>query len=99
MKKRVFLILSALAILFCGCSTGTGYGLLKANSYSMINSNTHPPLGAADCQGVCLPISAKSSVNIDVEGILEYVQKDTVLDQAEAQIDFLNPWIRLNYAF
>lgn len=65
----------------------------------MINSNTNPPLEAPDGRGVCLLISAKSSVNIDVEGILEYVQRYTVFDQADARIDFVNPWIRINYAF
>jgi len=99
MKNTVFLILSTMAILFCGCSTGSGYGLLGTTGNAMINSNTHPSLEVADGRGVCLPISAKYSVNIDVECILEYAQSDATFDPADERIDLLSPWIRLNYSF
>ena len=94
-------MLSAMTILFCGCTAGSGYGLLKAAGpgYALINSNTHPPLKAADDRGVCLPISAKSSLNIDVECILEYVQGDSAFDPADERSDLLTPWISLNYSF
>lgn len=99
MKNTVFLILSTMAILFCGCSTGSSYGLLGTTGNAMINSNTHPPFEIADGRGVCLPISTKSSVNIDVECILDYVQSDATFDPADGRIDLLDPWIRLNYSF
>jgi hypothetical protein len=99
MKNTVFLILSAMAILFCGCSTGPNHGLLGTAGNAMINANPLPPLEAVDGRGVCLPISAQSSVNIDVECILDYVQSGTGFDPADERIDLLNPWIRLNYAF
>lgn len=99
MKNTVFLILSTMAILFCGCSTGSSYGLLGTTGNAMINSNTHPPFEIADGRGVCLPISTKSSVNIDVECILDYVQSDAIFDPADGRIDLLDPWIRLNYSF
>jgi hypothetical protein len=99
MKKAVFLMLSAMAILFCGCTAGSGYAPGYAPGYALINSNTHPPLKAADGSGVCLPISAKSSLKIDVECILEYVQGDSTFDPADERTDPLTPWISLNYSF
>ena len=88
-----------MAILFCGCSTGANHGLLGTTGNAMINSNTQPPLEAADGRGVCLPISTKSSVNIDVECILDYVQSDAPTDPIDGRVDLLNPWVRLNYSF
>ena len=88
-----------MAILFCGCSTGSGHGLLGTTGSAMINSNTHTPLEIADGRGICLAISAKSSLNIDVECIIEYVQRDATFDPADERIDLMNPWIRLNYSF
>lgn len=46
-----------------------------------------------------MPISANSSLNIDVECILEYVQKDAAFGAANERSDFLNPWVRLNFSF
>ncbi|WP_319408707.1 hypothetical protein [uncultured Desulfosarcina sp.] len=101
MKKTVFLMLSAMAILFCGCTTGSGYSLLRTAGpgYALINANTLPPLNVDDGRGVCLSISANSSLNIDVECILEYVQEDSAFDPADERSDHLNPWLRLNYSF
>jgi hypothetical protein len=101
MKKTVFLMLSAMAVVLCGCSTGSGYGLLKTAGpgNAMIDAQTDPTLAGAHERGVCMPISAHSSLNVDVECILEYVQGDAPFDAADAQNDALNPWVRLNYSF
>lgn len=101
MEKTVFLILSAMAILFCGCSMGSGYGLLRTASpgNALINTNSHPTLKETHKRGVCMPISANSSLNVDVECILEYVQGDASFDAANEQRDLLNPWVRLKYSF
>lgn len=100
MKKTVLLVLSAMAIVFCGC-TGAGYGLLRSggNGHALINTHTRPLEKSQDARGVCLSISAKSSLNIDVACILAYVQGDATADTEEARSDLLNPWIRLNYSF
>ena len=101
MKKTVFLMLSAMAILFCGCSTGSSNGLLRNASPgdALINTHSHPALEETYEHGVCMPISANSSLNIDVECILEYVQGDAAFGAADERSDFLNPWVRLNYSF
>jgi hypothetical protein len=103
MKKTVFLMLSAIAIIFCGCTTGSGYGLLRnaGPGHAMIHTNTIPPLTVANDRGICLSISTKSSLNIDVECILEYVQGDSAFNSANEyqQGEQLNPWVRLNYSF
>ncbi|WP_372682325.1 hypothetical protein [Desulfosarcina sp.] len=101
MKKTVFLMLSAMAILFCGCSTGSSYGLLGTADpdLGLINTPTRPTIEVTYQRGVCMPISANSSLNVDVECIIEYVQRDGSFDAFEAQNDSLHPWIHLNYSF
>ena len=101
MKKTVFLMLSAMAILCCGCSTGSGYGWLRTAppGNALINTHTDPTPKETHERGVCMPISGNSSLSVDVECILEYVQGDAAFDAADEQSDFLNPWIRLNYSF
>jgi len=101
MKKTVFLILSAMTILLCGCSAGSGIGLMRTASPGNVLINTHadPTPKVANDRGVCMSINDHSSLNIDVECILEYVQRDASIDPADEQSDFLNPWVRLNYSF
>ena len=101
MKNTVFLILSAMAILFCGCSTGSGYGWLRTEppGKALINTHTPPSKEETHERGICVPISTNSSLNVDVECILEYVQGEASVDASEAQGDFPNPWIRLIYSF
>ncbi len=101
MKKTVFLMLSAMAILMYGCSTGSGNGLRRTTGpgNALKQTHTHPTQKMAHERGVCMSISAHSSLNIDVECILEYVQGDASFDPADEQSDFLNPWVRLNYSF
>ena len=80
---------------------GSGYGLLRTAGpgNALINTNSHPTLKETHKSGVCMPISANSSLNVDVECILEYVQGDASFDAANEQRDLLNPWVRLNYSF
>ena len=101
MKKTVFLILSAMTILLCGCSTGSGIELMRTASpgNALINTHADPTPKVAHDRGVCMSINAHSSLNIDVEYILEYVQGDAGLDPVDEQSNFLNPWVRLNYSF
>jgi hypothetical protein len=100
MKKTVFLIFSGMAILLSGC-TGSSYGLLNTagTGLTMINTNSPSPLAGNDGRGVCLSISPRSSLNIDIECILNYVQGDASFDSADEQEDILNPWVRWHYSF
>ena len=97
MKKTVFLILTVIAILFSGC-TGSNYGLFRI-APALINSNTHPPLKGNHTRGISLSISTRSSLDIDVKGILESVQRESTPDATDDRHDPLNPWIRLTYFF
>jgi hypothetical protein len=101
MKKTVFLMVSAMALIVCGCSTGSGRGLLNTahRENALIHTSTHPAREVADERGVCMSISDHSSLSIDVECILEYVQRGSNFDPANEQGNFLNPWVRLNYSF
>jgi hypothetical protein len=99
MKKTIFLFITAMAILFYGCSTDSSFGVIHSSDTSLINSNTHPQRNVTDDRGICLPITARSSLNVDVECILEYVQKEASVDATDGQTDLLYPWIRLDYSF
>lgn len=94
-------MLSAMTIILNGCSIGSGNGILRTAppGNALINTNTHPSSEVEHERGVCMPISAHSSLNIDVECILEYVHGESSFDTADEQNNFLNPWIRLNYSF
>ncbi|BBO66083.1 hypothetical protein DSCA_00130 [Desulfosarcina alkanivorans] len=100
MKKTVFLMLSGMAIFISGC-TGSGSGLYSVTGTrsALINTNTPVPLKNDDIRGVCLSISPRSSLNIDVECILDYVQGEAAFDPTDQQEDLLNPWVRWRYAF
>jgi uncharacterized protein YceK len=100
MKKSVFLIFSMMAIFLSGC-TGSTYVLSKTTSTgsAMIDTGAPAPLKGNDNHGVCLSISPRSSLSIDVECILDYVQTAPSADLVNEQEDHLNPWVRWYYTF
>jgi hypothetical protein len=100
MRKKVFLIVSAMAILFSGCTasrvtfySATGHGLY------LINPNSPTPLDIDENRGIRLPMSTRSSLSIDVECILDYVQGESTFGPQDERNDFMNPWVRLNLSF
>lgn len=100
MKKPILLALSVMAILLMGCG-GSSYGLLSTAGpgNALITTNTSPPSKGENDRAVCLSISNKSSLSIDVECILDYVQGDAAIDPNYQQRDLLDPWVQLNYTF
>lgn len=100
MKKSVFLIFSGMAILLSGC-TGSSYVVFNTTGIgsSLVNTGTTSPLRNEEDRGLCLSISPRSSLNIDVEGILDYVQAAPSMDMVDEQAEHLNPWIRWHYSF
>ncbi|MDX2512307.1 MAG: hypothetical protein QNK25_09695 [Desulfobacterales bacterium] len=100
MKKTVFLILSAMAILFSGC-TGPSYDLFKTagTGNALLNTNPPAPLKGDENRGVCLPISTQSSLTIDVECIFEYVQRESTFGSENERPVYTKPWIGLNLVF
>ncbi len=100
MKKIAFLILSAMVILLSGC-TGANHRLLGITGDGRALARTNKPASLHDdnVRGLCLPISNRSSLNIDVECILDYVQGESSLDPEQPQHDVMDPWIRVNYSF
>jgi hypothetical protein len=100
MKKTLFLMVSTVVILLSGCA-GSGHGLFRTNGAG--NALANPPfpsaLRNADNRGVCLPLSKRLSLNIDVECILDYVQGESPVEPVYLQNDFMNPWIRWNVNF
>jgi uncharacterized alkaline shock family protein YloU len=99
MKKTVFLILSGIAIFISGC-TSSNYGLLKiaSTSNALVNTST-PAMSKNDARGICLTISPRASVDIDVECILDYVQGNAIFDPAFQRQDHLAPWISYRVSF
>lgn len=101
MKKFVFLMISAMAILFCGCSTSSGLALPRTvdTGNSQIGSHARPPQVAAHGGRVHMPFTTHSSVEINVKCIFSYVKGDASSDAADEPNDTLNPWVRFNYSF
>ena len=101
MKKTVFLLFALTAIALAGCAPSNGFQR-KATSpqHAMISTN-HPasPKHASD-RGILLPLSPRSAVKIDVEGILAYVQGDEDGEATVVSTDTaLTPWLRFDFTF
>lgn len=100
MKKTVFLIISGMAVLLSGC-TGSSYGLFETavTGSAMVNPHTPALLKGGDASKVCLSISPRSSLNIDVQRIFNYVQGDASVNLLDEQEDILNPWVQWHFAY
>jgi hypothetical protein len=100
MKKTVFLALLVIATLLCACTTS---GLNVCRTGGMISALTSPspptPLKDDPDRGVDVTISKRASLNIDVEGILDYVQGTPSLVTDFQPDDNMYPWIRWNWSF
>lgn len=97
MKKIYFSMVPALMILLSGCN-GSSYGLLRSAGIgdAMVNPPLPLPLKSKDDRGICLSISTRSSLRIDVECILDYVQGASEFGLKEP---YMNPWIRWDVSF
>lgn len=100
MKKTVFLILSAMVILFSGCA-GSNQRLFRTegSGKAQINTNLPAPLKAEADREFCLRISTQSSLSIDVECIFDYVQGEPPWALEHQWRDNMDPWISLNFSF
>jgi hypothetical protein len=100
MKKTVFLMVAAMVILLTGCA-GSGYGLVRITGAgnALVNPPLPAPLKNTAEHGIRLSLSNRSSLNIDVEGILDYVRGEPLVETHSLRENFMNPWIRWNMAF
>jgi hypothetical protein len=100
MNKTVFLMVSAMVIFLSGCA-GSGYALFQTTgtANALVNPPFPAPLQNTADRGIHLSISNRSSLNIDVECILDYVQGEPMVETQYLQDNFMNPWIRWNIAF
>ena len=100
MKKTIFLIVSGMVVWLSGC-TGASYDGYRSGAATggLINTRTPTPISGKEDRGVCLALSPRSSLNIDVECILEYVEGDANLDSLGKQQSVQNPWIRWHFSF
>jgi hypothetical protein len=97
MKKSFFLMVPAMVILISSCSGPTGnWKQTGGISSALTNPNTPTSLDSHAGSGLHLTLSSRSSVNIDVEGILDYMQGDSYLAPEYEIQNLMNPWIRLD---
>lgn len=100
MKKSVFLIFSAVTILFYGCGGANPLAFRTIrNGHALINASKPASLDLDEDPGVCLPMTTRSSLSIDVECILDYIQGASTFGPEDRRDDLMNPWIRLNLSF
>ena len=103
MKKLVFLMTPLLALLLAGCLASktplsTMHGS-RHNSYALTDSRTPENVLGKEARGVRLSLSARSSVKIDVECILDYVQGGPDFTPEYETDNQLIPWLRFDYAY
>ena len=99
-KKAFFLMVPAMAIWFSGCSGVIGsWHPTSVTSCALISSNRPAPLNSYGGSGLHLTLSPRSSVNIDVEGILDYMQGDSSLAPEYEIQNLMDPWIRLEFSY
>ncbi|WP_319526154.1 hypothetical protein [uncultured Desulfosarcina sp.] len=103
MKKTAFLMIPILALLLSGCIGSTGSLYMGGGwGYAQFSGNAPMPQNREDAPGLRLSISPCSAIHIDVEGILDYVQGDSMLSPEERTCDTmapLSPWIRLDFSY
>ena len=100
MKKTIFLTLLAMATLLCACTT-SGMNVYRTGGSISAMTDPSPPTPLKDDpdRGVFVTISKRASLNIDVEGIIDYVQGTPTLVTDFQSDDHLDPWIRWNWSF
>ena len=100
MKKTILLLFTAMTMLTCACS-GTGQGVREITGYGASRAIASPPasLDGNAHRGVAFSVSDRSSVKIDVEGILDYMQGASVLTTDLIADYHLDPWISWNVSF
>ena len=100
MKKSFFLIIPAMAILMASCTASLDSQFIAPdNRHARFNSDAPVTLDRHGDAGLHLILSPRSSLNIDVEGILDYVQGSESFGPEYDREDRLDPWIRLNLSF
>ena len=101
MKKNVFFFLPLVMALCMAACGGAHYGLYQPAGIAaaLINPSNPSPLKSEGDRGVHLSLSSHTSLNIDVECILDYVQGETPLEVQWDHPQSSNPWIRLNVSF
>jgi hypothetical protein len=100
MKQAFFLMVAAMAILLSGCTGATGnWQRTSGIGCALISSNTPTPLNSRGGSGLHLTLSPRSSVDIDVEGILDYMQGASNLAPEFEIQNLMDPWIRLEFSY
>ena len=100
MKKTLFLMVVAMVISITGCAgSGCSFFRTAGAANALVNPPFPSPLKSTSDRGIHLSISHRASLNIDVEGILDYVQGDPTVENPSLRDDFMNPWIRWSIAF
>ena len=100
MKKFVFFMTPVVALILSGCiGAGCSPVTSGSSSYALTNTKTPEVVYGHDIRGIRFFLSPRSSVNIDVECILEYVQGDAVFSAEYQREESMIPWIRFNYAY
>lgn len=89
----------AMVILITGCAGSVGFFRTAGAANALVNPPLPAPLKGTTEHGIRLFISHRASLNIDIEGILDYVQGEPIVQTPSLRDDFNNPWIRCNLAF
>jgi hypothetical protein len=100
-KKKGLLLSLLLMVMFLSACSGSACYVSKTNYADTKLIMPAPPasLEGGTHRGIYLTISKRSSLSIDVECIVDYVQGESTLTGEDASIDHVNPWVYWNWYF
>jgi hypothetical protein len=99
MKKRILFALISMFFIVSGCS-GTGYQAFHlADSKNALINSTKPTEEELQDFGLRLPLSQRSSVDVDVEGIIDFLKGTGLEDQLSQQQIIHDPWVCFTASF
>lgn len=99
MKKLIFFALFATILLFIGCS-GTNNNILpRTDVQNALVNSTKSNHTRSDDLAFRVSLSQRSSLDIDVEGIVTYLKGTPLVDSLAQQQAIREPWVCYHIEF
>jgi flagellar basal body-associated protein FliL len=100
-KKKKLVLILPVVLMFLSACTGSVCYVSKTNSTDgkHVKHILPTPVKSKTDRGIYLTISKRSSLNINVECIVDYVQGELVLTGENESIDHSDPWVYWNWYF
>ncbi len=101
-KKNIFLVgllIGLMCVTACAGPNRHGSNANWSTVNNMINSSQSSPTGNPIDLGIHFSISKRSSLNIDIECIADYIQKELSVIGHDTTLNQTTPWISMDWHF